>query len=297
MVSRKFQWPDRSRHGVVSRAQLLDLGLHPQSIKHRIRTGRLHPVAAGIYAVGRPDLTVNGRWMAALLSCGTSAVLSHDSAAGLWGIRPALASPAHISIPAHQARRRPGVVVHRRVTLAPGDVTEREGISVTTAICTLVDIAAQLGRAELERAINEADRRGLTDPEELRWALDRMSRRPGLARMRAVLDRSTFALTDSELERRFVPIARRAGLTRPETRRIVNGFRVDFYWPDLGLVVETDGLRYHRTPAQQARDRIRDQEHLAAGLTPLRFTHAQVRFESRYVGDILATVAKRLPAR
>jgi very-short-patch-repair endonuclease len=74
----------------------------------------------------------------------------------------------------------------------------------------------------------------------------------------------------------------------------VNGFVVDFYWPDLGLVVETDGLRYHRTPAQQARDRLRDQVHLAAGMTPLRFTHAQVRFEPEYVERILASVVCRL---
>jgi very-short-patch-repair endonuclease len=74
----------------------------------------------------------------------------------------------------------------------------------------------------------------------------------------------------------------------------VNGFDVDFYWPDLDLVVETDGLRYHRTPAQQTRDRLRDQTHLAAGTTPLRFTHAQVRFEPTHVQTILASVARRL---
>jgi very-short-patch-repair endonuclease len=74
----------------------------------------------------------------------------------------------------------------------------------------------------------------------------------------------------------------------------LNGFKVDFYWPDLGLVVETDGLRYHRTPAQQARDRIRDQAHAAAGLTPLRFTRAQVHFEPERVHATLVAVARRL---
>ena len=100
-----------------------------------------------------------------------------------------------------------------------------------------------------------------------------------------MLDRRTFRLTDSELERRFLPLARAAGLPVPLTRQRVNGFEVDFFWPDLGLVVETDGLRYHRTPAQQARDRLRDQAHTAAGLTPLRFTHAQVRFEPGHVRE------------
>jgi very-short-patch-repair endonuclease len=82
-----------------------------------------------------------------------------------------------------------------------------------------------------------------------------------------------------------------AGLPRPETREWVNAFEVDFYWPGLGLVVETDGLRYHRTPAQQARDRRRDQTHTAAGLTTLRFTHAQVRYEPDYVASTLRAVA------
>ena len=115
-----------------------------------------------------------------------------------------------------------------------------------------------------------------------------------MALLRGVLDRRTFLLTDSELERRFLPIARSAGLPEPQTQCWLNGFRVDFYWPALGLVVETDGLRYHRTAAQQSRDRQRDQAHTAAGLTALRFTHAQVRFEPDYVRSILGAVAARL---
>ena len=101
-------------------------------------------------------------------------------------------------------------------------------------------------------------------------------------------------MTDTELERRFLPIARRVGLPKPQTQGWVNGFKVDFYWPELGLVVETDGLRYHRTPAAQARDRVRDQTHTAAGLTPLRFTRAQVWFEPAYVQAVLQMVARRL---
>lgn len=167
---------------------------------------------------------------------------------------------------------------------------------MTTVHRTLLDLAATVGRRTLEAAINEADKLDLTDPESLRAALHTYAGRPGVAVLREVLDRQTFALTDSELERRFLPIARRAGLSLPRTGQRLNGFKVDFYWPDLGLVVETDGLRYHRTPAQQARDRLRDQSHSAAGLTPLRFTHAQVRHEPRYVQSTLAAVAKRLRA-
>jgi very-short-patch-repair endonuclease len=151
-----------------------------------------------------------------------------------------------------------------------------------------------VGRRSLEAAVNEADKLDLTDPERLRAALDGYAGCRGVGQLREVLDRRTFALTDSELERRFLPIARSAGLPLPRTGQRLNGFKVDFFWPDLGLVVETDGLRYHRTPAQQTRDRLRDQAHTAAGLTPLRFTHAQVRYEPRQVRSTLAAVARRL---
>jgi very-short-patch-repair endonuclease len=115
--------------------------------------------------------------------------------------------------------------------------------------------------------------------------------------LRRLLDRRTFRLTDSELERRFLSLVRSAHLPQPESQQVVNGFRVDFHWPELGLIVETDGLRYNRTPAQQARDRRRDQAHTAAGLATLRFTHAQVMFESAEVVDVLARVVSRLAAR
>lgn len=295
--SARWLWALAKRqHGVVTRAQLLELGYRSQSIKHRIATGRLHPVWRGVYAVGRPELTRYGRWSGAVLSCRPEAVLSHGSAAALWEIGTERPGQIEVTVPAPGDRRRPGIVVHRRVTLAAGDVTTHERIPVTTPVCTLVDIAGRLPRDRLEAAINEADKRGLTDPEELRSAIGALRGRPGVAALRETLDRRTFTLTDSELERRFLPIARAAGLPLPQTQRRVNGFKVDFYWPEIGLVVETDGLRYHRTAAQQARDRLRDQAHARAGLTPLRFTHAQVRFEPGQVKATLAAVARRLLA-
>jgi very-short-patch-repair endonuclease/predicted transcriptional regulator of viral defense system len=287
----------RSQHGVVTRGQLLELGFGPQSIKHRVAKGRLHPIWLGIYAVGRPQLSLHGRWMGAVLCCGAGAVLSHASAAALWEIRSTRRREIEVSVPVGVRRRRAGIVVHRRVALGASEKTQRHGIPVTTPIATLIDLAARLHSNQLEAAINEADKHDLTDPETLRTALDEVvTPRPGAATLRRTLDRRTFTLTDSELERRFLPLARRAGLPRPETGRRLNGFRVDFYWPDLRLVVETDGLRYHRTPAQQARDRLRDQAHAAAGLTPLRFTHAQIRHDPGHVRATLAAVGRRLRA-
>jgi very-short-patch-repair endonuclease len=105
---------------------------------------------------------------------------------------------------------------------------------------------------------------------------------------------STHRVTDSDLERHFLAVAADAGLRPPQTQAQLCGIRVDFYWPELGLVVETDGLTYHRTPTQQARDRIRDQTLTAAGLTCLRFTNAQIRREPRLVIQTLRAVAARL---
>src|SRR5262249_40011007 len=141
------------------------------------------------------------------------------------------------------------------------DLAVRDGIPVTGVVLTLIDLATLLGGSRLERAVNQADRLDLIDPGSLRGALTAHSRRPGVAPLRNLLDPRTFRLTPSELERRFLGLARTAGLQSPLTGEVVNGFEVDFFWPDLGLVVETDGLRYHRTPAQQGRDRVRDQAH------------------------------------
>jgi very-short-patch-repair endonuclease len=281
------------QHGVVTREQLLALGMDPQAIKYRVRRGRLHPVQRGIYAVGRPQLTRHGTLLAAVLSCGSEAALSHQAAAEVLGIRKQGAGPIDVTVPVAK-RNRPGVRVHR-AALPPSERTTRHGIPVTTVVRTLVDLATRLTGDELEAAVSEADRLDEIDPERLRKALDDMGPRKGAAALRRRLDSRRFRLTDSQLERRFLAIVRTVGLPLPHTQERVNGFRVDFWWPEVGLVVETDGLRYHRTPAQQARDRRRDQAHFAAGLTPLRFTHAQVAGQPAEVGRILRAAVRRAP--
>lgn len=282
------------QHGVVARPQLLKLGLSAKAIEARLASGRLHPVLRGVYAVGRPGLTRHGRWMAAVLACGPSALLSHGSAAALWRIAAEAEGRTEVSVRSGADRHRPGVLVHRRPAIQLRDRQEHQGIPVTSPIRTLVDLAAIRPAVAMERAVNEADKRDLVDPETLRAALDQYRGERGVARLRTVLDHRTFRLSDSDLEILFRSLARQAGLPAPETKRMVNGFEVDFFWPDLNLVVETDGLRYHRTPAQQARDLRRDQAHTATGMTPLRFSHGQVRFEPAYVRSRLKTVARRL---
>ena len=282
------------QHGVVTRRQLLGLGLSPKDVDRALARRWLHPVWRGVYAFGRPELTREGRWLAAVLACGAGAALSHGSAAALWEIGQYERARIEVSVSRESLRRRPGIRVHRRAVLRDGDLTTRSAIPVTSPIRTVMDLAARLTSARLETVINEAANGDLFFPDDLRAAVAAAAGQRGIPRLRAVLDRRTFRLTRSELERRFLPLARRAGLAVPETRVVLNGFEVDFFWPELGLVVETDSLRFHRTPAQQARDRLRDQAHAAAGLTPLRFTHAQIRYEPGYVCETLRAVAARL---
>jgi hypothetical protein len=234
------------------------------------------------------------RWMAAVLASGNEAVLSHHSAAALWGFGRELPGWIDVSVRRNASSRRREIRRRRRLNLEPKDVATREEIPVTGLFQTFLDIATELPPNRLERAINEADKRDLIDPDELRTALDSRSGEPGVRPLRRVLDKHTFRLSDDELELLFRPLAKAAAIPVSLTKQIVNGFEVDFFWPDLGLVVETDGWRYHRTPSAQTRAALRDQTHTAAGLTPLRFSHWQVKHEPAHVKEILSRTAARL---
>ncbi len=284
----------RAQHGVVTRKQLLALGYSSKGIRHRLETGRLHRVFAGVYVVGWPQTTREQEWMAAVLACGDDAALSHLSAAALWRIAR---EGDLIDVSVRREKRRPRVRARVRPGLPRPQVVVRAGIRVTTPLQTLIDIALELTTKDLERAVNNADKHELIDPEALRVGLDGHAGEPGVKPLRALLDRDTFRLSDAQLEVLFRPIAAAAGLPVELTKCFVNGFEVDFYWPSLGLVVETDGLRYHRTPVAQRRDAIRDNAHVASGLTRLRFTHWQVKHEPGYVRAILARTRPHLRPR
>jgi very-short-patch-repair endonuclease/predicted transcriptional regulator of viral defense system len=284
----------QAQHQVIAARQLLALGYTEAAIRHRVATGRLWPLMRGVYAVGPPRGTGEQRWMAAVLAAGPGAALSHRSAAALWGIGTEVPGRIDLSVRRRCRVRRVGLRARSRPTLAAEEIVERQGIPLTSIVQTLVDLATELPEGRLERAINEADKHDRVDPEALRAVLDRRRGEPGIKRLAALLDKRTFRLSDQELERLFRPIAAAGGVPVELTKAWVNDFEVDFYWPRLGLVVETDGLRYHRTPAEQARDRLRDQTHTAAGLTQLRFTHYQVKYEAGHVRAILSRTATRL---
>ena len=282
------------QHGAVSRGQLLGAGLTRNGIEHRLEIGRLRRVHAGVYAVGQLDLTREGRWMAAVLACGEGAVLSHGSAGALLRIVPRERGAIEVSVPRSNSIRRPGLRIHRPTCMYLEDRGTLRGIPVTSPVRTLIDLATFLTVRGLEAAINAADKHDLIDPETLRSALDDRHGQHGVRALREVLDPHVFVLTASELERWFLPIARRAGLPLPETGVWVNGFEVDFFWRDIGLVVETDGGRFHRTAISQTRDRKREHAHVQAGMLPLRFTHWQVRHEpARVIATLRSAASQR----
>jgi hypothetical protein len=235
--------------------------------------------------------------MAAVLACGPQALLSHHSAAALWGIRRAhpedvRQADVHVVVAGGNGRLRPGIRAHRRHNHAAPGRREVDGIPVTHPVATLVDLAAGIPDGQLEAAVNEADHRKLVDPERLRAAIDALPRWPGVKRLCGLLDGPTITLTTTELERLFLPLALEAGLPIPQTQTWLDGHRVDFYWPDFGIVVEADSLRYHRTPFKQASDKRRDNAHAASGLTPLRFTHGQICHEPAYVRATLVRATR-----
>jgi hypothetical protein len=279
---------------VLTRRDLLALGFTEKGVRHRIQTGRLHAVHRGVYAVGRRELGREGRWMAAVRACGSGACLSHRSAAALWGFANEHPDYVDVSVRRRCRHRRAGLKVRSRPFLPAEDVTTLLGIPLTQPVRTLIDFATTTGPRTLERAVNEADKHDVVDPERLRRELERYPGDPGVRPLRTLLDKHTFLLSDDELEVLFRPIAAAAGLPTPRTKVVLNRFEVDFFWPDLGLVVETDGWRYHRTPSAQTRDALRFQLHTASGLTPLRFSHYQVKYEPRHVRQILERTAGNL---
>jgi putative AbiEi antitoxin of type IV toxin-antitoxin system len=232
----------KRQHGVISHRQLRDLGLGRSSIRWRVNSGRLHPVRRGVYAVGRPEMSPQGRWVAALLACGPGAVLSHSSAAALWGFGGELRGLIEVSLPPGRRSRRPGIRAHRRATLGAAEVTEHDGIPVTAPIRTLIDLATRLAPGLLERAVNEADKLERVRADILYASLDDHGGEPGVGRLRRLLDPVHFRLSDSELERAMRPVAKRAGLPVPETKAWVNEYEVDF------LARARDSGRGRRTP-------------------------------------------------
>lgn len=276
------------QYGVVSRSQLLGLGLGPAAIDSRLAVGRLHGVFQGVYAVGHPLVALRGRWLAAVLASGDGAALSHDAAAALWGIAAWRAGPVDVTTARRGLRGAGGVRLHRSRRFGAEERTVRDGIPATGLPRTLVDLAARWDAGRLGRAVEEADRLGLLELGPVSAACERHRGRRGLPRLRAVVEGlEAVPVTRSELEHTFLGLCRRHGIPPPVTNVSVAGREVDAHWPAARLIVELDGHRFHRTRGAFERDRLRDAEHLAAGYRVLRLTHRRIEREAAAVASLL----------
>jgi hypothetical protein len=266
------------QHGVIARRQLIAAGAAGGAIDHRLRRGRLHVVYAGVYSVGHRLLGRQGRWMAAVLAVGPTAVLSHRAAGASWGVLRSKRLEVSVRRPRRPVR---GIEIHQS-ELAPDEVTTLHGIPVTTLPRTLLDLAAVLSRTPVLRSVNEAEFHGLTDPLSLGDLVARYPGRRGVATIKAILKELEFGgnVTRSELESRFLAFMQAADLPPPEVnvRLLVAGrwFECDCVWRAQRLVVELDGRAAHATRVAFERDRARDRTLHAAGWRVVRITWRQL---------------------
>ena len=262
------------QHGVVTTAQLKASGIGWEAARRRVMAGRLHRLHRGFYAVGHAAIGFEGRCLAAVLALGAGAVLSHRSAAELWGIVPHATGLIHVTVPTDAGRRkRKGLLVHRSRTLGPDSTAFHAGVLVTTPARTLADLRRGFSKDLHQRATRRALDLRLISPDDLGPDPD---------------------LTRSELERAFLSVCRRYRLPQPEVNSRVGPYEVDFLWPAQRVIVETDGFAYHRTRAAFERDRARDAYLQARGYTVLRVTHRQLR-DSRQalVGSLRRLLERR----
>ena len=247
--------------GVVSRAQLVKAGLTPSAIKHLLSTERLISIYRGVYAFGNPAVSDRGRIVAALLAAGPKALASHWTAAYLYELISTLPAVVDVTMPGRPRRSRPTLTIHRTTT--PMETRRRQGIPVTTPLRTLSDLGFP------QDLVGDALAKRLIRPEDLG-----PGREP----------------TRSKLERRLLPLIRRAGLPEPLVNHPIGPYTVDFVWPEQRVLVETDGYATHGHRAAFERDRARDAALQAAGYVVLRFTHRQVTRRPMVVIAQLAAV-------
>lgn len=264
------------QHGVVSRAQLLAAGIGPNAINTRLRHQRLHRLHQGVYVVGHTALAPLAAETAAVLACGPNALLSHRTAARLWGLLEGATERIELTVP-RAARRRPGLWVHRSRSLGHADARVHHGLPVTSPERTLLDVAEVAAFREVERAFDEAVTLRLATHSSIAAAVERSQGRHGACRVQALLARDEEpAFTRSEAEERLLALIRGAGLPTPEVNVRLGAHRVDFLWRESRLVVEADGYRFHSSPAAFERDRLRDADLTAAGLRVVRVTWRQL---------------------
>lgn len=269
-----------AQHGVIARGGLLAAGIGDEAIKARLRTGGLVQLHVGVYALAHRAMRPQARWMAATLAGGEGTVLSHRSAAALWGLRPA---PTQIDVTVPHGtgarRRAAGVCVRQTRRLGAWERSVRDGIPVTAVARTLLDLAAIVPPHHLRRAVERAEQLELFDLRAVERVLEAHPGRPGrraLATLLADAHRHGLPVTRSDMEAAMLQVCIDFTVPRPQVNRYDKDREVDFRWPDHRLVVEVDGWATHKTRRAFEDDRARDRALLAEGWRVARFTWSDV---------------------
>lgn len=244
------------QHGLVTTRQLAEAGVDSAGLSRRIRAHRLHRVHRGVFAVGHARLSREARWLAAVLTCGRDAVLSHRSAAAFWGLRPQSSGPIEVTVAGTGGRaKRPGLLIHRSTCLVPAQTTRARAIPVTTPARTVADLRRILPADQLGAALRRAEVLRLDVGAQHGYESDNAR---------------------SELERMILRVCGENRLPMPEVNANIGPYYVDFLWRDRRLAVEADSWTYHGTRSAFEADRKRDVDLRLMGLTCLRFTYRQV---------------------
>jgi very-short-patch-repair endonuclease len=290
---RAVAWIAGRQLGLVTSRQLQAAGWGRGMIARRARDGRLRRLHRGVYLVGHPVPLPGALELAAVLACGGGALVSHRSAAQLWGLTK-VAELTEISVIGRHCVHA-GIRVHRVANLDPRDRALKNGIPITSPARSIIDFAAGSPPDELEWALAEARARRLLTDDDLRAALARAGSRAGVGAVRAAMRTERGPrLTRSEAERRLLRLIRAAGLPEPVTNARVAGIEVDFVWPDMRVVVEVDGFAFHGHRSAFERDRWRDMALRDAGFEVVRMTwRALVDEPLRVIVHLARALARR----
>jgi predicted transcriptional regulator of viral defense system len=307
----RSQWLDAQlaalaarQHGVISLSQLVLLGFGRGAVELRLRSGRLHLVHRGVYAVGLRKLTREGTWMAAVLAAGGGAVLSHRDAAAAHALLRADYGPIHITSP-RKLHSRPGLRLHHRCLTAE-EIVALDGIPTTAVARTILDLAATEPRRAVERAIHEAEVHRVLDLREIAAAVNRSPHAKGVRAVRSVLAErdARAAHTREELEERFIAFLVDERLPLPKTNvrlRVGRGWiEADCAWFEQKVIAELDGWAVHGTRRRFESDRERDRALHVAGWRPIRVTWRQLHDgRPELAADLreLLAIPRRRPGR
>jgi hypothetical protein len=269
------------QHGVVHGELLRGVGLTSSMIERRLKRGQLRRRAPGVYAFGGSPATRAQMLVVLALSIGPRAAISHDSAAHMWGMINQRPGDVHVVVDRWQREHRADCVVHESLDLGDSDRVWMDGVPLTNASRTIVDLGATSPWL-VERALSTSLRLELFTVAEVDGFVRRVARRGrrGVGVIRPLLDmhRSVGGQTESYLEDRFLRVLFDSQIELPlpqfeilePSGRIV--CRADFAYPAYQLLIELDGRSYHSDTIAFQRDRDKQNRTQELGWRTLRFT-------------------------